>query len=134
MGMAAYAGVLTSDGMEKRAEDFQAGDLVFEALTGQPLEVINSLNSPGVGMVRIMAEGDIILDLTGDHNILTDAGMVAAHRVAAGAGLRARDGFVKCTGVETLMGDYMVYDIQVVTEPGAEPWVVANGVVVEVRG
>ena len=132
MGLSPYAMILTATGEEKRIEDFRPGDLVYEALTGRSLEVVNSLNSPGVGMMRIRAEGDIILDLTGDQNVLTDSGMLSVQRITAGTGVRVKDGFARCTGVEAILGDYMVYDLVVENVPDASPWIVANSLVVSV--
>lgn len=131
MGLSAYAMITTADGGQKRAEDIVAGDLLREALTGQPLVVTTTLNGPGVGMVRVTTENEIILDVTGDQNLLTDAGMLAANRLAPGVGLRLADSFVKCRDVQTLMGDYMVYDLEVENAPDLTPWVLANGLVAE---
>ena len=133
MGLSPYAMICTAAGEEKRIEDFRPGDTVREALTGRSLEVVNCLNSPGVGMMRIHVEGDIILDLTGDQNLLTDSGMLAVQRIAAGTGIRVKGGFARCTGVEAILGDYMVYDLVLENVPDAEPWIIANSLVVSVR-
>lgn len=130
MGLSPYAMILDAAGEEKRIEDLRPGDRVMEALAGKTLEVVNCLNSPGVGMMRISVEGDILLDLTGDQNLLTDSGMVAAQRLAPGVGVRVKDGFAKCLAVEPLLGDYMVYDLVVENIPDGAPWIVANGLVV----
>ncbi len=110
MGLSAYAGIRTPEG-EKRAEDCAAGDAVVNAADGSAARIAQSLNSPGVGMVRVFAEGEILLDLTGDHPVLTASGPVAAGSLAPGVPLRTAGGLALCTGVEPLMGDYMVYDI-----------------------
>lgn len=128
MGLSAYAGVRTPSG-EKRAEDIAAGDAVLDGAGGGEARVTKTLNSPGVGMVRVCAEGDVILDLTGDHAVLTAAGAVAAGTLASGTLLRTATGFARCTGVEAMMGDYMVYDITV--DGGGA--LVAGGILVEAR-
>lgn len=130
MGLSPYSMVLLADGGEERIENIRPGDRVLEALSGQALEVLDCRNSPGVGMVRVEAEGGIVLDLTGDQNLLTSAGMLAAHRLSPGTGLRARDGFVRCDAVNSLMGDYMVYDLVVAASANDEPWIVAGGLAV----
>ena len=133
MSLSAYTMIATADGGQKRAEDIVAGDILREALTGQNMVVTTTLNSPGVGMVRVTTENDIILDVTGDQNLLTDAGMLAANRLAPGTGLRMADGFVKCRDVQAIMGDYMVYDLEVENAPDLTPWALANGLVAGVR-
>lgn len=133
MGMSAYTLLTTVAGDLKRAEDIVAGDELKEALTGQTMVVVTTLNSPGVGMVRVTAEDDTLLDVTGDQNLLTDSGMLAANRLVPGTWLRTAAGFVKCLRVEPLMGDYMVYDLEVESEPDLTPWALANGLVASVR-
>ncbi len=133
MGLSPYSMILLAAGGEERIENIAPGAAVREALAGQILNVVNCLNSPGVGMMRVQVEGGIILDLTGDQNLLTNSGMIEAQRLAPGDGVRVRDGFARCVSVERLMGDYMVYDLVVEASPNDEPWIVANGLVVNAQ-
>lgn len=130
MGLSPYAGVVTGAGDEKRSEDLAPGDAIRNAAGGGDLRVVKCLNSPAVGMMRVCAEGGVILDLTGDQPVLSENGPVAAQSLAPGVGLRGADGIVKCTAVEALMGDYMVYDV-VVENAGADgAWMFAGGLAV----
>lgn len=129
MGLSPYTGILTPAGEEKRIGNIVAGDRVREDLSGAALVVADNLNSPGVGMVRVHAGADTILDLTGDQYLLGDSGKIAANRVAPGTILRSATGYAQCHSVEPLMGDYMVYDLVPADTPGGA-WIVANGLVV----
>ena len=86
MGLAPYTMVLLASGGEERIENIRPGSAVREALAGHSLDVANCLNSPGVGMVRVQVEGGLLLDCTGDQNLLTSSGMLAAHRLVPGTG------------------------------------------------
>ena len=84
---------------------------------------------PGVGMVRITAANGAILDVTGDHALLTGQGPTAASDLRAGSVLTIPGGTTACSEAVPLAGDYMVYDIK--TERGTlNACMIVNGLAV----
>ena len=114
----------------KRADSLVGGDVVREAMTGAAVRVVDVHANPAVGMTRIGAENGAILDLTGDHLILTAGGMIRAGEAMPGTLLAIPGGTSPCIEATSLMGDYKVYDAVLGPEAGGQPCIVANGLVV----
>lgn len=125
MGISAYAAVTLADGTEKRAEDVAAGDSLLETGGGAALPVRKVWQGPAVGMFRVVLTGGGMLDLTGDQNIMTANGFVAAGQIQPGTRVRTLDGDVVCSEAQGLPGDFMVYDI-VPENPANAPCIAAN--------
>jgi hypothetical protein len=111
MGISAYAVTRMADGTDKRVEDLSVGDIVRNAMSGGGVAVSKHWQGPAVGMFRIAADNDIMLDLTADQKVLTAQGMLPAGEIKPGMVLQRIDGQNTCNEASPLMGDFMVYDI-----------------------
>lgn len=128
MGLSAYTMVRMEDGSEKRAEDVVVGDRLYEPVSGGSARVERILSGPGVGMCSVALANGEVLHLTGDQPVLTVQGAVAAGDLRQGMQLQTVAGPVACAEAASLMGDYMVYDLNVSAEQAAT-YLAANGVV-----
>lgn len=129
MGVSAYTMIRTGDGTEKRAEDLTPGDVVFDPVSNMPVSLRKVWQGPAVGMYRLALDNGLSIDLTEDHLVLAETGLLAAKDVAPGAAVRMADGFARCIEAAPLLGDYMVYDLVAETDGGVKPCMLANGVI-----
>lgn len=131
MGLSAYAKVLLADRKtEKRADDIVEGDELWDAFAKRPAKVTKVWQGPAVGMHRISAGGSRVVDLTGDHLVLTENGLIKANAVRVGLQILAEGGAVRCAETLSLFGDYMVYDFVTEGSEAAKPVLFANGLAV----
>lgn len=112
MGLSAYSMIRMADGTEKRVEDLDAGDVVFDPIQGRSATVSSVSGGPGVGMTGIETATGRVLHLTGDHPVHTETGIVQAETIRRGNRLPGVDGLASCTDADALAGDFKVYDVR----------------------